>query len=101
MLLFLCIIKTEDFDFDNILLDEKSYENILNYEISYKTLIGSKPLRVRFDKVHGFIRVYDGARYLVLFSSEKHDAIYSLYKVVWQIPKLIIIVNQEIFIAQN
>ena len=28
------IIKIEDFDFDNILLDGKSYENILIYNIS-------------------------------------------------------------------
>ena len=33
------IIKLEDFDFDfdNILIDEKSNENILIYDISYKT----------------------------------------------------------------
>ena len=37
------IIKTEDFDFDNIFWDEKSYEKILVYDISYKTLIGAKP----------------------------------------------------------
>ena len=30
-------IKLEDFDHDNILIDEGSHENI--YEISYKTLI--------------------------------------------------------------
>ena len=34
------IIKFEDFDFDNISVDEKSYKNILVYDISYKTLIG-------------------------------------------------------------
>ena len=51
------IIKIEDFDFDNILLDEKSYENILMYSISYKTFIGAKPLRVSFDKVDEFSRV--------------------------------------------
>ena len=28
------IIKLEDFDIDNILIDEKSYENILIYDIS-------------------------------------------------------------------
>ena len=35
----------DDFDFGNILLDEKSYE------ISYKTLTGAKPLCIRFDKI--------------------------------------------------
>ena len=35
------IIKFEDFDFDNILLDEKLYKNILIRNTSYKTLIGA------------------------------------------------------------
>ena len=47
------------------------------YDISYKILIGAKPLPIRFDKVDGFIRVYDGNRYLVLFDPEKYDAIYN------------------------
>ena len=34
-----------------------------------------KPLHVRFDKIDGFIRVYDGTRYL-LFGSERYDIIY-------------------------
>ena len=34
------MIKFEDFDFDNILIDEKSRENIFIYDILYKTLIG-------------------------------------------------------------
>ena len=54
------MLKIEDFDFDSILLDKKSDENILIYNISYKTLTGTKPLRMRFDKVHGLIRVSDG-----------------------------------------
>ena len=44
-------------------------------DITYKTLTGAKPLRIRFNKVKGFIRVYDGTRYLVLFGPEKYDAI--------------------------
>ena len=35
-------VKIEDFNIDNILLDEKSNENILVYDMSYKTLIGAK-----------------------------------------------------------
>ena len=31
----------------------KIHKNILD-----KTLIGAKPLRIRFDKVDGFIRIY-------------------------------------------
>ena len=68
--------KLEDFDINNILIDEKSHKNILIYDISYKTLIGSKPLRIRFDELDWFIRIYDGTRYLTLFDSEKYDAIY-------------------------
>ena len=56
-------------------MDEKSVENILVYGISSKPLIGAKPLRIRFDTVDGFIRIYDGTRYLLLFGSEKYDAI--------------------------
>ena len=37
-------MKLEEIDLDNILINEKSHENILIYDISYKTLIGSKPL---------------------------------------------------------
>ena len=44
------IMKIEDFDFNNILINEKSYENVLIYDISYKTLTATKPLRIRFDK---------------------------------------------------
>ena len=51
------ITKLEDFDIDNILIDEKSQKNILICDISYKTLIGSKPFRIRFDKIDGFIRI--------------------------------------------
>ena len=49
--------KLEDFDINNILIDEKSLENILIYDISYKTLIDPKPLRIRFDELDGFIRI--------------------------------------------
>ena len=40
----------------------RSFENILVYNISCKNLIDSKPLRIRLDKIDGFIRVYDGTR---------------------------------------
>ena len=66
------IMRVGDFGFDNILLDRRSYknsyENIFIYNISCKTFMGEKPLRIiRFDKVDGFIKIYDGTRYLVLF----------------------------------
>ena len=64
------IIKIEDFEFSNILLDEESQENILIYNVSYKTLIGTKPLHIKFNNVDGFIRDYDQTKYLVLFDLE-------------------------------
>ena len=57
-------------------MDEKSHENSLIYDVSYKHLIGTKPLRIMFDKVNGFIRDYDGTKCLVLFAPEKYDAIF-------------------------
>ena len=51
------IIKIEDFDLDNILIDEKSYKNILVYNNPYESLIDSKHLRIRFNKTNGFIRI--------------------------------------------
>ena len=69
------LIKLENFDIDNIFIDEKSHENILIYDVLYKTLIGAKSLRIRIDKIDGFIRTFDRIWYLVLFESEKYDAI--------------------------
>ena len=59
--------KIEEFDLDDILIDEKSYENI----------IAAKPLRIRFYKKDGLIRVSDETGYLVLFESEKYDLLYN------------------------
>ena len=49
------IIEIEDFDFVNILLDKKSYENVLIYDVLYK------PLRIMSDNVDEFIRDYSRA----------------------------------------
>ena len=60
-----------DTDFSGILLDEKLFdeknENILIYDISYKTSTGAKPLRISYDKIDGFIKIHNKIRYLVLF----------------------------------
>ena len=70
------IIKIEKFDFDKFLLNKKSNKNILFYGILYKTLTGAKLLCISFDKIDGFIRIYGGNKYLVLYGPEKYDAIY-------------------------
>ena len=64
--------KFEYFDFNNKLTNKNSHKNILIYSISYKALIGAKPLCIWFDKIDGFIRSYDGNRCLGLFVLKKH-----------------------------
>ena len=64
-----------------ILIDKKTFAHILVYNISYKSLIDSKHLSITFNKIDGFVRVYDGTRYLVLFGSEKYDPIYNYAKI--------------------
>ena len=44
--------------------------------MSYKNVNDSKPLRIRFNKINEFIRIYHAARYLTLFSSENYDGFY-------------------------
>ena len=59
------IIKLESFYFMNVLFDEKLYENILIYDVLYKTLIGASPFHILFDKMDGFIWDYNEIEYLV------------------------------------
>ena len=70
------IIEDIDINFSNILLDKNLFENILVYDISYKPSTGPKPLRIRFDKIDGFIRVRGSEfTYLVLFDYGLFDKI--------------------------
>ena len=65
------ILISQGYHFSDILLDEKlykeKYENILIYDISYKTSTGGKPLRISVDKIDAFIKTHNGIRCLVLF----------------------------------
>ena len=69
--------RDSDFDFDDILLDEKLYkeknENILIYDISYKASVNAKPLCIRFNKIDEFIKTHNGVRCLVLFDYRWFD----------------------------
>ena len=56
------------FGIDNILIDKKWHKNVLIYDISYKTLIIPKSLRIRCNKIDGFIRIYDGNRKVIMQS---------------------------------
>ena len=48
------------------------------YEISYKTLIGAKPLCIMFRKFDGFIKDYNGTKYFALFGPEKNMMPFSI-----------------------
>ena len=75
------IINGIKINFSNILLDKKIHENTSAYNISYKTLTGPKPLRVRFDKIDGFIIALDGKiKHLVLFDYGFLDKICDKFK---------------------
>ena len=37
--------------------------------------MGTKPLRIRFSEIDGFIDIYDRIRYLLLFASERYNKI--------------------------
>ena len=66
-------ININDLNLDNSLLDDKTWENILSYDVAYKILYGAKPLRIIFVKEDKFIRKDDRSEYLGLFhSNEKH-----------------------------
>ena len=42
--------------------------------------MGANPLRIRFDKINGFNKIYDGIRYLILYDYEKYNTIYDRVK---------------------
>ena len=76
LILFWWYIKDIDFNFSGILSDEKLYENISVYKISYKPSNGPKPLHFNSNKVDEFIRVRRGEfRHLVLFDYGLFDKI--------------------------
>ena len=66
------------YDFDDVVKREKLENTIAtNYNVIlfYYNII-TFHIKLRFDKIDRFIRIYDGTRYLVLFGSENYGAIY-------------------------
>ena len=57
-------------DIRDILL-EKKHGILLIYENSYKTFMRLILLHIRLDEIDGFIKIYDGNRYLVSFSNSE------------------------------
>ena len=57
-----------DVEFSDILLDKNYIKKKTKvYGISYITSTGAKPLRIRIDKIDGFIKIRDKIINLVLF----------------------------------
>ena len=71
------IIKDVDIYFSDILLDKKKlYENISFYDILYNTWTGPKRSRIRFNKIHEFIRIRSSElKHLTLFDNGLFDKI--------------------------
>ena len=44
--------------------------------------MGSRPVRIRFDKIDGFIKIYDGIRYLIILDHDRLDKIWDSIKYV-------------------
>ena len=51
-------------------MNEKLFENILIYDVSYIVLMGAQSWRIMFDKVNELIKANDKTKYFVLFSLE-------------------------------
>ena len=66
------IISIENFDVNNIKIDEKSYKNILVYYIGYVTIkedlnvYSVNPLYFIFTNVNGYLEEINGNKYLTL-----------------------------------
>ena len=56
-------IKDIDIYLVDTLLDKILYKNILVYDISYRTSMAPKPLRIWFNVIDRFIRIY----YLIMY----------------------------------
>ena len=52
-------------------IDGEWNENIIVFSVLDKNLI-AKPSRIRFDKIDGFVRVYDGTKYLLLITTNNN-----------------------------
>ena len=77
------IINIENFDSNNIKIDEKSYKNILICYIGYVTIKDSKylkinsvnPLYLIFNKVNGYFEEINGNKYLTLVPNNENKEI--------------------------
>ena len=87
-------MKILDINPRDILFDEKKNENNVIYDISYRIFMGSIPLCIMFDEIDGFIKIYDGIRYLVLLYGGFYDEIHHRIN-------YLIIVRSTVIMTQN
>ena len=73
---FYDIISINDFILNNVLLDEKSYQNII-YDVACKTPYAVRPLCIIFNKLVEYIRKFEKTKYLALFQSKKYERIFN------------------------
>ena len=79
--LFYYIITIENFNLNNIKMDEKSSKNILIYYIGYVTINGSKyvkiycvnPLYLIFRSLNGYFGEINKRKYLMLFPTKESE----------------------------
>ena len=72
------VMRYIDINFNNILLDKKSYKkykNIIIYDILDEAFMDPEPQLIRFDEIDGFIKIYYRIRYLVLRDYERYNVI--------------------------
>ena len=64
--------------FDDItrVIDVDFSDNLLNNHMKLFQFRSAKPLRIWFDKINGFVKIFDGIKYLVLFDHERYNAVY-------------------------
>ena len=85
--LFDDIINIEEIDPNNIKIDEKSYKNILIYNIVYVTIIkdlkihSANPLYLIFNKVNRYFEEINGNKYLtVVPTNESKEKIKKIWR---------------------
>ena len=83
------IINIENFNPNNVKIDEKSYKNILICYIGYVTIkeyvkiYSVNPLYLIFKNVNGYFEEMDKSKYLALVPTNKSKKEIKRYKEVW------------------
>ena len=61
--------------------------------------MGIKPLHIWFEKIDGFIKIYDGIRYSVLFTPKRYNAIYDRLIII-QVKKVVLPIELIIYVQE-